>query len=91
MEGNTVKSAASKPDEKKSAKNSKAKETRFTKLKGSLGGFFAGVKTEFRKIIWPTQKDTLKSSAAVIVVATILGVFIAMLDTAIKFGLGFIL
>ncbi|MBP5291300.1 MAG: preprotein translocase subunit SecE [Lachnospiraceae bacterium] len=85
MESNTAKKASqAAPKKTAKAKDKKAKESK-------LSAFFSGVKTEFKKIIWPTSKDTVKSSTAVVVVAIIMGIFIAMLDTAIKFGLGFLL
>lgn len=85
MEGNTAKNAnQAAPKKTAKAKEKKAKDSK-------LAAFFAGVKTEFKKIIWPTGKDTVKSSTAVVMVAIIMGIFIAMLDTAIKFGLGFLL
>lgn len=49
------------------------------------------LKAEFKKIIWPDKKKVMKQSAAVVAVAVCLGVMIAVLDTVIKFGLGFIL
>jgi preprotein translocase subunit SecE len=85
MESNT----ANKAGQAAPKKTAKAKEKKASDSK--LSAFFAGVKTEFKKIIWPTSKDTVKSSTAVVVVAIIMGIFIAMLDTAIKFGLGFLL
>jgi preprotein translocase subunit SecE len=85
MESNT----ANKAGQAAPKKTAKAKEKKAGDSK--LSAFFAGVKTEFKKIIWPTSKDTVKSSTAVVVVAIIMGIFIAMLDTAIKFGLGFLL
>ena len=44
------------------------------------------LKAEFKKIIWPE-----KQSAAVICVSVCLGVMIALIDTVVKFCLGFIL
>lgn len=49
------------------------------------------LKAEFKKIIWPDKKKALKQSTAVVVVAVCLGVLIAVIDTVVKFGLGFIL
>ena len=52
---------------------------------------FKNLKAEFKKIIWPDKKKAMKRTAAVIVVSVCLGVLVAVLDTVIKFGLGFIL
>ena len=84
MENNGSQAAAA-PEKSKKVAEKKAK------AKDKKNSFFAGVKNEFKKIIWPTRKDSLKQSVAVIVVAVVLGVLISMIDTAIKFGLGFLL
>ena len=53
--------------------------------------FFAGVKKEFKKIVWPDKVTVAKESAAVVVISVILGAIIALVDAAIKFGLDKIL
>ena len=52
------------------------------------GSFFKGVKAEFKKIVWPDKTTLAKESAAVVVISVILGAIIALVDAAIKFGLG---
>jgi preprotein translocase subunit SecE len=48
--------------------------------KGSKAGFFQGVKTEFKKIIWP-DRDTLgRQLLAVVCVTVVMGVLIAVID-----------
>lgn len=48
--------------------------------------FFKGLKSEFKKIVWP-DKDTLaKQTAGVIVVTVALGIIISVIDLGIKFG-----
>ena len=53
--------------------------------------FFQGVKTEFKKIVWPDTNTVTKQTIAVLVVSIALGLIIAILDLIIKLGLGFIL
>ena len=48
--------------------------------------FFAGVKAEFKKIVWPDRQSTLKQSVAVVVISVVVGVIIAILDYVIKYG-----
>ncbi len=48
--------------------------------------WFSGVKTEFKKIIWPNKITLAKESTAVIVVAILLGVIISIVDFVIKSG-----
>ena len=53
--------------------------------------FIKGLKSEFKKIIWP-DKDTLTKQSVVVVIATIvLGIVIAVLDLIIKFGLNIVI
>ena len=48
--------------------------------------WFAGLKTEFDKIIWPDTKSLTRQTAAVAAVSVILGLIIAVLDVIIKYG-----
>ena len=52
--------------------------------------WFAGLKTEFQKIIWPDKKSLGKQTIAVVIVSVILGVIIAVLDLAIQYGVDFL-
>lgn len=56
-----------------------------------LQGFLKGLKTEYNKIVFPTQQDVVKETAATIVVSCLIGALIAVLDLIMKTGLGFIL
>ena len=49
-------------------------------------GFFSGVKSEFKKIIWPDREATVRQSVAVVAISVVVGVIIAMLDFAAKYG-----
>ena len=53
-------------------------------------GYFKGIKSEFKKIIWPDRKATLKQSVAVVAISVVVGVIIAILDYVIKYGVNFI-
>ena len=53
--------------------------------------WFKGIKSEFKKIIWPDKESLVKQTAAVIVVTVMLGLIIAFLDWVLEFGIGFIL
>lgn len=45
-----------------------------------IAGFFKGVRTEFRKIIWPDRDALIKQLIAVVVVTVIAGTIIAVMD-----------
>lgn len=52
--------------------------------------FFDGVKSEFKKIIWPDKNTLLKQSVAVVIVSIVLGVIIALVDMAMQYGVNFL-
>ena len=53
--------------------------------------FFKGVKSEFKKIVWPNKDTLTKETVAVIVVSVILGLLIALLDWLFQMGFSLIL
>ncbi|SFB76537.1 preprotein translocase subunit SecE [Butyrivibrio sp. YAB3001] len=67
-------------------KNKKSKDGAFSKI----SGFFAGVKAEFGKIIWPAKDDIIKQTTAVVVVSIICCALIAVLDIVFEYGVNFI-
>ena len=52
--------------------------------------WFKGVKSEFKKIIWPDKKTLVKETVAVIVCSVLLGGIIAIVDALIQYGIDFI-
>lgn len=53
------------------------------------GGFFKGVKKEFKKIIWPDRKNTVQYTVTVIVIAVIVALFCWVLDIAFGALIGY--
>ncbi len=53
--------------------------------------FFKGLRTEFKKIVWPTQETVIKDTIYVAVGTVILGTVIAILDFVMKWALNFII
>lgn len=49
--------------------------------------FFKEVKSEMKKVVWPSRKQVVKNTLIVIAVVLILGVFIWALDLLFQFGL----
>lgn len=62
-----------------------------TTEKAPKRSWFKGLKTEFKKIVWPGKDALTKQSIAVVIVTVILGVIIFALDTLIELGIGVIL
>ena len=48
--------------------------------------FWDGVKTEFKKISWPERADLIKQSIAVLCTSVVVGIIIAIIDAAVKYG-----
>lgn len=71
-------------------KVSAEKKSADKKEKKARPGFFKGVKSEFRKIVWPDKEATLKQSIAVVAISVVVGVIIAILDYVVKNGVNFI-
>ncbi|MBR6642049.1 MAG: preprotein translocase subunit SecE [Lachnospiraceae bacterium] len=63
------------------AANEKAPKTSVVK------SWFKGLKSEFKKIIWPDKKSLGKQTLAVIIITAVLSVIIALLDAGLKIGI----
>lgn len=57
----------------------KAKKPNFFK---KIGKFFSDVVSEMKKIVWPSRKQTLNNTLAVVVIVVISAVVIVALDLA---------
>ena len=49
--------------------------------------FFKEVKSEMKKVAWPSKKQVTKNTLIVIAVVLVIGVFIWLLDLLFQFGL----
>ena len=61
------------------------------KEKKQAQSFMDGLKSEFRKIIWPNKEDLVKQTGVVIVVSVILGGVIAIVDVIMQYGIDFLI
>ena len=52
--------------------------------------WLAGLKAEFKKIIWPTKESLARQTTAVVIVSVVLGLIITLLDTIIQYGVNFL-
>ncbi len=53
--------------------------------------FFRQVKTEVKKVTWPTRKETTVSTIAVFIMVTIASIFLFLSDQIIAFLVNFVL
>ena len=54
--------------------------------KNVKSGRFAGLKTEFNKIVWADPKDVSKQTTAVVAVSVVVALIIIVLDAVINKG-----
>ncbi len=54
--------------------------------KKTKSGRFAGLKSEFNKIVWADPKDVSKQTTAVVAVSVVVAVIIIVLDAVINKG-----
>lgn len=66
-------------------------DTANTLEKAPKKSWFKGLKSEFKKIIWPDKESLAKQTVAVVVISTILAIVIGIVDQIVKFGIGIIL
>lgn len=55
--------------------------TENVKKKNSMGEYFRGVKTEMKKVVWPTRKETYNYTGVVILTCLAFSLFFFLLDT----------
>lgn len=53
-------------------------------------GWFKGLKSEFKKIVWDSKEDVTKQTIAVVIISVILGLIITLIDTGLQFGINFL-
>jgi preprotein translocase subunit SecE len=58
--------------------------------KAGLGEYLKGVRSEFKKVVWPTKKETYKYTGVVLVVCAFFALFFWLLDTGFLALLGLI-
>ena len=64
---------------KKKAKSDKAKKPSFF---SKVGRYFRDLKSEFKKIVWPSKKQIINNTVVVLICMAITGVAIWILDWA---------
>ncbi len=58
--------------------------------KAQKPSFFAGVKSEMKKISWPDKQSLFKQSVAVVCISVVVGAVITILDFFILNGVDFL-
>ncbi len=73
------------------SQNTSASASGGSTKESGLQGFWKGLKSEFRKIIWPNKEALIKQSAAVVIVSVIVGAIIAVIDRGVLYGIDFLI
>lgn len=73
---------------KKSSKTpAKAKKNEKKGFFGSIKAYLGSVRSEMKRVVWPTKKELVNYTIAVCVSLIVVGVVIAVLDAVIGTGL----
>lgn len=59
--------------------------------KSGVQTWMDGIKSEFRKIIWPKKDELAKETGVVIVISVLLGALIAAVDVIMQYGIDFLI
>ena len=82
--------AADKPaktDKKKDAKADKKKPGVFARI----GKWFKDMRSELKKVQWPTRKQTINNTLIVIACVIVVGIFIGLFDLVAQEGIKFLI
>ena len=64
------------------------KKNWFARAWGSICRYFRELRSELKKVVWPTPKQTAKNTLVVLICCLIIGVLIWVFDAFAKLGIG---
>ena len=73
--------AEDKEVKSKAKKDDKAKKSKDKKPQRSIVKFFKDARSEFKKVVWPTPKETPHNTVVVLIVCGLAGIFIFGIDS----------
>ncbi|MBR6452798.1 MAG: preprotein translocase subunit SecE [Lachnospiraceae bacterium] len=50
-------------------------------------GWFKGLKSEFKRIVWESREDVTRQTIAVVLISLVLGIIITLIDTVLQLGI----
>jgi preprotein translocase subunit SecE len=68
---------------KKAANANKPKKTLKSFFQG-IGRFFREIRSEWKKIVWPSKKDIIKNTVMVLATSVVTGVVIWLIDSVLS-------
>ena len=63
------------------------KQNWFVRTWGRICKYFRELRSELKKVVWPTPKQVLKNALIVLACVIVVGVFIWVFDFVAKFGI----
>ena len=59
----------------------------FKRTLGKIAKYFRELKSELKKVVWPTPQQVVKNTVIVVACVIVVGVFIWLFDFAAQFGI----
>lgn len=74
---------SSEKDEKTKGSNSKKSKAKDSgkKQPGKVAKYFKDLKSEFKKVVWPSKKTVINNTSVVLGSIVLMGIFVGLLDT----------
>ncbi|MCC8069325.1 MAG: preprotein translocase subunit SecE [Ruminococcus sp.] len=69
-------------DKTKDSKQSKAKDSK-KKQPNKVVKYFKDLRSEFKKVVWPSKKKVINNTSVVLGSIVIMGIFVGLLDTGL--------
>ena len=63
------------------------KQNWFKRTLGAIARYFRELRSELKKVVWPTPKQVLKNALVVLACVVVVGVFIWLFDFVAQFGI----
>ena len=82
-EASLAKAEPKKAEKAADSKDAKAADKKSAKPKKQRFQFFRDVRSELRRVTWPTRTDVLRWTGVVVVALLFFGVFVALLDNVV--------
>jgi len=80
LEVSQAETKESKSEAAKKEKKPEKKESKVKKAAEASRKWFRELKSEFKKIVWPTRKQLMKNTAIVMAVLVVVGLAVALID-----------
>ena len=65
------------------AAQSKVNAAKTNKKKGGIKKYFRDLKSEIKKVVWPTRKQVINNTGVVLTVMVVVGLFLAGIDAGL--------